>query len=123
MSAETTLQAVLQADAGLTALVDTRIAENTAPGTWSTPFLLYAGKHETQLTLLGEDGERVTFDLIAWSATVAEAEAVSEAAKAALRAYNQAQTDIDVTILAEEPVSHEETGLQGRKLTVDWWPD
>lgn len=123
MSAETQLQEVLTSAVDVVALVGSHIAEGGAPNEWSTPFIVYEGSHDSQPVLLGEDGERVTFKVRCWSDSAAVAEAVSEAVKTALRAYNQAQSDIDVTILAEDPLSNMETGLLGRELTVDWWPD
>lgn len=123
MSAETQLQQVLTSATSVTALVGTRIAEGGAPNDWAIPFIVYEGTHDTQLVLLGEDGERVSFKVRCWSDSASVAETVAEAVKTALRAYNQAQTDIDVTILSEDPISNLETGLLGREVTVDWWPD
>ena len=116
MSAETDLRAALAGNAGLTALVSTRIVADRMEEGVGRPFVVFARvateNHQSlDGTLLAS---KAVFEVQCWADTRASAEAVANA--------------VEVVLLADHrPVINRVSGydsdldLEATLLTVDWW--
>ena len=115
MSAESDLQAVLEAYAGLTALVDDRIAQNAIDQGEPPPYVVYTAQHTPDYglnnTLLANN---VQFRIECWGGTSAADDAVADQVRAALLAQGVVCTS-RVTGISPD------TGLDATILTADWW--
>jgi hypothetical protein len=87
MSAKTDFYAVLDAAAGLAALIVDRIYPDAIPEGVDMPALVYSTREEPELLLDGSPAAtRTIFSASAWGATRTSADAVAAAARDALRA-------------------------------------
>ena len=115
MSAETEFRALLAADAALTALVSTRIAQNGVPQGAVFPLVVFAASHNPSYgldnTLLDDE---VTFSVQCWAATALQADSVADAVDASLAG--------SAGIVTERASAHDEDmGADCTVLTVQWW--
>lgn len=114
MSAETTLRALLAASPTLTGLVGQRIAQNAVPQGEALPLIVFAATHAPSYgmdnTLLADD---VTFTLQCWAEDGVVADAVADAAAAAIVSAGD--------VIERETAYNEELKLDGTVLTVQWW--
>ena len=115
MSAETEFRAVLAGYAGLTALVSTRIAQNSIEQGAALPYVVFSSQqqptHGLNNTLLAT---QVTFATECWADTAAAADAVADQVLAALAAQGVVHT---ARVSGFDP----ELGLDATVLTVEWW--
>lgn len=114
MSAETDFRALLIGNAGVTALVSTRVAQNAAPTSAALPLVAFTAQHnETR----GLDGtlldDEVSFEVQCWANTAVAADAVADAIEAAITG-NRAVT-------ARASGYSDELALDCTVLTVQWW--
>ncbi len=121
MSAETDLRAALVAHAALTALVGQRIAQNSVPEGATLPFVVFSAQHSPVEVLWGPaPADDVSFTLECWAKTALMADAVADAAVAALAASATAQ-GAAATMLSRASGYDAELGLDATVLTVSWW--
>lgn len=114
MSAETELRALLTADASLTALVGNRIAQNAVPQDEDYPLVVFTSAHAPSLSTFGTVlADEVTFSIQCWAVDSIVADAVADAATAALAAR--------ADVLGREAAYEEEMNLHATVLTVQWW--
>jgi hypothetical protein len=119
MSAESDFQFLLQTHAPLTGLVSDRIAM-AAQATPTLPAVVYLSRHDPVYGLGNQLlADPVTFTVQCWAETAAAAASVADAVRSACAA---AQLQRGCVVAAEEPAYDEETGLDGRILSVEWWP-
>ena len=117
MSAATSLQALLLATSGVTALCSTRISADRAEQGTARPFVVYTASEEPQRALDGSvHGTRTTFEIQCWADTRASADALAAAVKAVLDSNHQYTTG---------PAGgyDGELDLEAAVLTCDWWTD
>lgn len=111
MSAETELRALLAGYAPLSALVGTRIAQNAVPAGEALPLVVFAAVHSPTYgidnTLLADE---VTFSVQCWAVDGIAADAVADAAQAAVANW------ADVT--GRETAYSEEMKLDSTVLTI-----
>lgn len=119
MSIETDFRALLAANAGVAALVGTRIALNAVPDNSGYPLIVFGATHNRTLgidnTLLAD---QATLVVMCWGKTSAEAEAVADAVIAAVPT---APAAAGAVVLDRAGTFDEELGLDGVALTVEWW--
>lgn len=119
MSIETTFRALLAAHAPLAALVGTRIAQDVMAQGQPTPFVVFTATHDLQHNLLGEVlADACTLTVQCWGTTSAQAEAVADAAQAAVAT---APGDAGATTTSRTAGYDEETDLHATVLAVEWW--
>lgn len=119
MSVETTFRALLAAHAPLVALVGTRIAHDVMPVGMATPFVVFTASHDYSHNLMGEVmADACTITVQCWGKTSAQAEAVADAAQAAVAT---APADVGATTTNRTGGYDEETDLHASVLTVEWW--
>lgn len=119
MSVETTFRTLLAAHAPLVALVGTRIAHEVMPVGAPTPFVVFTAGHDFSHNLLGEVmADACTLSVQCWAKTSAQAEAVADAAVAAVAT---APGDAGATVITRTGGYDEETDLHATVLTVEWW--
>lgn len=115
MSAETDLQALLEAHTGLSALVSDRIAENAVPQGEARPYVVYSSKRTPEFgldnTVLATNTQ---FRIECWADDAADAHAVADQVEVALAADGTVCTS---RITGQDP----ELGLDAVILTADWW--
>lgn len=115
MSAESDFQALLEAAAGVTALVDTRIAQNVIDQGEGIPYIVYTAQHTPDLGLSNATlANGVQFRIECWGTNAAEADAVADAVRAALLADGVVCTS---RVTGYSP----ETQLDATILVADWW--
>ncbi len=116
MSLDTDLRAALAGNAGVSALVSTRISSDRAEQGATRPFVVFSRvATEYQHGLDGSVlGERVTFDVQCWADTRASAEAVANAVSAVFSANQR-------PILGRASGYDSELDLEATLLTVEWW--
>jgi hypothetical protein len=114
VSAETTFRALLANDVALAALTSRRIAQNAVPQGVVFPLVVFASSHKPTYGLDGTllDDE-VTFQVQCWASTALQAEAVADAAAAALGTSG--------TITERSSAFDEDLGADCVVLTVQWW--
>lgn len=114
MSAETDFRALLVADAGVTALVGTKVAQNAVPSSATVPLVVFTASHDESR---GLDGtlldDKVTFQVQCWAKTGVEADAVADAVQAACIGT--------CSVVERGGTFDEELGLDCAVLTVEWW--
>ena len=90
MSAESQLYALLSADAGVTALISTRIYPDLVPELKTPPYIGYERVGTEPIVAISGAalGQIANMTLACWSATRVEAEAVADAVVAALAGSN-----------------------------------
>lgn len=117
MSAETSLQALLLADAGVIALVGNRVAADRIAEGSTRPFVIYSRTGSDPVTDIGGTVYRtlVTLDVTCWADTRLQADAVADAVTAAVRGV------LTQTVPGRESVHHPDFDLEGCTLTVAWW--
>lgn len=115
MSAETEFRALLVADAALTALVSTRIAQNGVPQGAVFPLVVFTASHNPTYgldnTLLDDE---VTFNVQCWAATALQADAVADAVDAALAGSSGIVTE-------RASAYDQDLGADCTVLTIQWW--
>lgn len=116
MSAESDLRALLVATSAVTALVGQRIAADRIEQGAARPFVVFTRTGSAPLT--GIDGTvyktLVSLDVQCWADTRLNAEAVADAASAAIRSANQG---VSGRSAGYDP----ELDLEAALLTVEWW--
>jgi hypothetical protein len=115
MSVETAFRALLVADAGVTALVAGRIAQNAVPQDAPRPYVVFAAQHQLDFGLDNTvHADAVTITAECWADTAAQADAVADAVQAALLAAGRVCT-------ARATSYDPEVGADATVLTVEWW--
>lgn len=119
MSIETDFRALLAGNAGVSALVGTRIALNAVPDGVAYPLVVFGAQHQR---ILGLDssllGVQATLIAMCWAQTPAQAEAVADAVVAAVAT---APAAAGAVVLDRAGTYDDELGLDGVALTVEWW--
>lgn len=119
MSIETDYRALLAANAGLTALVGSRIAQNAVPAGSDVPLVVFGAVHDRTLgldnTLLADRAQIVTQ---CWAETSVQADAVADAVVAAVAT---APAAAGAVVLDRSSSFDSEMGLHATELTVEWW--
>lgn len=117
MSAETSLQALLLADAGVVALVGNRVAADRIAEGAARPFIVYSRVASEPLGDISGMVYRtlVTLDVMCWGDTRLQADAVADAVTAAVRGV------LTQSVTGRESTHHPELDLEGCTLTVAWW--
>ncbi len=119
MSAETDFRALLVGHAGVTALVGANVAHNAIRSGVPAPYIVFTAAHDPVLNLLNEQlADACTFTVQCWGNTAAQAEAVANAAVAAIATAHTAR---GAAVTARASGYDEETGLDAVVLTVEWW--
>jgi hypothetical protein len=117
MSAETDLQALLAGNAGVTALVSTRIGADRAEQEWSRPFVIYTRGDTDRMR--GLDGTitatKVSFEVQCWGNTRASAEAVADAVATAIEAGDNGD------VVNRATAYDSDLDLEAALLSVEWW--
>jgi Protein of unknown function (DUF3168) len=115
VSAETDLQAILEAYAPLAALVDDRIAQNAAAQDDALPYVVYTSQHTPDFGLSNALlATNVQFRIECWDTDAAGADAVADQVRAALLAEGVVCT---ARVTGNDP----DMGLQATVLVADWW--
>lgn len=121
MSAEADLRTDLLAHAPLAALVDVRVAVDKIEQGAERPFIVFTRQATEPFYTLDNvlHARRITFELQCWGDTRASAEAVADAAVAALAASTREINGIPVDdrSAAYDP----DTDLEAVRLVLDWW--
>ena len=116
MSLDTDLRAALAGNAGITALVGTRIVADRMEEGAARPFIVFSRATTDYQT--GLDGtvlaERATFDVQCWADTRASAEAVANAVRVVFEADQR-------PILSRVSGYDAELDLEATLLSVEWW--
>lgn len=125
MSAEADLRSDLLAHAPLIALVspgsDKRVAADKVEAGVARPFLVFSRRETEPVTnLMGQTlAERCVFELQCWADTRASAEALADAAQAALAASTREPYGIP---MEDRSSAYDgELDLECVVLTVEWW--
>lgn len=116
MSAETDLRALLVADVPTAALVGTAISADRIEQGTARPFIVFTRTATVrEKTLSGAVlGVLVTLTVQCWADTRVNAEAVADAAQAAIEAVFH-------TVSNREGASDPALDLEAAILTVEWW--
>ncbi len=116
MSSESDLQALLEADTALAALVGDRIAQNAIDQGQDLPYVVYTSKHVPDFGLSNALlATNVQFRIECWAASAEAADDVADAVRAALLA--------DGVVCTSRVTGHSpETQLDATILVADWWP-
>lgn len=121
MSAETEFRAALAAHAPLTALVGTRIAQNAVDAGLALPYVVFRAQHEPQPGLDGVlDLDVVTITAECWGATALEADAVADAAVAAIAAWELARPKLTAEVTSRAQGYEGELQLDATVLSISW---
>lgn len=124
MSVESDFRALLAGNAGVTALVGTRIAKDATepPADESAPvypLIVFSARHSPILGMDRSDfGEQVTLTVQCWAETGEQATAVADAVSAAVLTAPAASC---ATVIDQTTAFDEETDLDAVVLTVEWW--
>jgi hypothetical protein len=122
VSVETAFRAALLADAGLTALVGTRVAENAVPQGTALPYVVFSARHEPQHGLDSDvQAEQCSIEVQCWGATAASAHAVADAVTAAVDAFDAASTQAAAAVVSRASGYDADLALDADVLMVDWW--
>lgn len=127
------LRAALIEDAGVSAIVGTRVYPQVAPQGAASPYLVYSqvsGAREWDLDCVAGLGNPV-FQVTAWADTYAAAQALADAVRAAVSAASAAgdlggETIQGATIeneidQFEEPAGGRGRGIYGKLIEVEIW--
>lgn len=119
MSIESDFRALLAGNAGLTALVSTRIAQDAIPENSTGSLVVFSAVHERTLGLDNSLlADRCTLSVQCWAATGALAASVADAVTAAVAT---APAAAGACVLDRQTTFEPELGLDGVLLTVEWW--
>lgn len=114
MSAETDFRALLLANVGVSALVGTKVAQNSIPPDKAPPFVVFTSSHAPELgldnTVLADE---VTFEVQCWATASVSADAVADAVKAALTGT--------CVVVGRASGYDGEVNLDCTVLTIQWW--
>lgn len=115
MSAESDFQALLEAAAGVTALVGTRIAQNAIDQGEAVPYIVYTSQQTPDFGLANNVlATNVQFRIECWAQSAAEADAIADEVRDALLA--------DGVVCTSRVTGHSpETQLDATILVADWW--
>jgi hypothetical protein len=114
MSIETTFRALLAADAGLTSLVGSRIAQNAVAQGEALPLVVFTTAHEPSLSMNGSLlATDTTFTVQCWAEDSVAADAVADAVEAAI--------GVTADVLSRESGFDAELDLHSTVLIVQWW--
>lgn len=117
MSASTDLRALLAGNAGVAALVGTRISSDRMEQGGALPAIVFSGQADPVLTLAGTATDTPwTFEVQCWATTRASAEAVADAVQTACNAAHQ-------TVTGRAGGYDGDLDLEVAILTVSWWDD
>lgn len=121
MSVETDFRVALAAHAPLTALVGTRIAQDSVPEGVVYPVVVFGANHTR---ILGMDntllGDQCAISVQCWADTAAAASSVADAVIAALAVSAEAIAACAV-VTERATTADPEIGLDGVLLSVEWW--
>lgn len=119
MSIESDFRALLAGDAGVSALVGNRIAQNAVPAGSQMPLIVFGAAHERSLgidnTLLADRAQIIAQ---CWAETSAQADAVADAVIAAVAL---APADAGAVVLDRSSSFDAEQDLHATELSVEWW--
>jgi hypothetical protein len=119
MSVADEVRALLVAHQPLLGLVGQRVIQNVAGLKTEPPYLVYSLQEDP---VLGIDAvahvRRCSVTVECWALTSVAADAVADAAKAALDA---APPSCCVSVQSRSSGHNEETNFHGSVLTVEWW--
>lgn len=119
MSAETDFRALLAGHAGTAALVGDKIAHNAIRSGVPAPYIVFTAAHDRIHNLLGELlADSCVITTQCWGNTAAQAEAVADAAVAAIAT---APSIRGATVTSRASGYDDETALDAVVLTVEWW--
>ena len=119
MSIETDVCALLTGHAGVSALVAGRVALNAVNEGTPLPYIIVSANHAFTFTLdKSIDADQATVTVECWGKSAAQAEAVGDAAAAAVLL---APPLAGATLLARIGGVDPENGLDASVLTVEWW--
>lgn len=114
MSAESDFRALLAANAGVTALVSTRIAQNAVPEGSAVPLIVFTASHNPSYglddTLLDDE---VTIEVQCWGDTALVADNVADAVDTALGTR--------AIVTGRASGYDAELGMDSTVLTIQWW--
>lgn len=114
MSVEADFRALLAGDAGVTALVGTRIAQNAVAQGAPVPYVVFTATHTPELGLDNTVlADQVTITVQCWAKKAADADTLADAVQAALSG--------DVVVIGRVTGYDEELDLDATVLTVEWW--
>ena len=116
MSLDTDLRALLIGNAGVTALVSTRIVQDRMEQGAIRPFVVFSRVSTDYQTALDGSvlGERGTFDVQCWADTRASAEAVANAINSVLVANQR-------PVLSRTSGYDSDLDMEATLLSVEWW--
>ena len=116
MSLDTDLRALLVGNAGVTALVSTRIVQDRMEQGAGRPFIVFSRASTEFMNGLDGSvmGERVMFDVQCWADTRSSAEAVAGAVAAVLLADHR-------PVLSRTSGYDPDLDLEATLLSVEWW--
>lgn len=120
MSAEADLRTALVAHAPLVALVGPRVVQNGIEVGADLPYIVFTAQHAPSLNLFGTAlCNEVTFTVECWDRTAVGADAVADAAIAALVAFAPA---VNAAALTSRGSGFDgDLGLDATVLSVSWW--
>lgn len=115
MSAEDDFRTLLAGNAGVTALVSQRIAQNAIRQGDAPPYVVFTSQHQPDLALDNTVlADQVTFTVQCWAKTALLADQVADAVTTCLASAG-------VVVTGRATGYDEELGLDATVLTVDWW--
>lgn len=119
MSAETDFRALLAGYAPLTAIVSTRIAQDTVPEGSTGAVVVFATRHDPITDLQGLTvADLVTITVQCWAETGVLASSVADAVTAAVATAPAARSAL---VLDRSTTFEPDLQLDGVLLTVQWW--
>ncbi len=119
MSAETDFRALLAGHTALTAIVGTRIAQDTVPEGSTGAVVVFATRHDPVIDVQGLTvADSVTVTVQCWAETGVIAASVADAVTAAIATAPPARAAV---VLDRSTTFEPELSLDGVLLTVQWW--
>jgi hypothetical protein len=119
MSIESDFRALLAANAGVAALVSTRIAQNAVPAGSLMPLIVFGAVHDRTLSLDNTlQADRCQLVTQCWAETAVQADAVADAVVAAVATAPAAACAV---VLERSASFDAEQDLHATELTVEWW--
>lgn len=114
MTVESDFRAMLANDAGVSALVGTRVALNAVPPGSDYPCIVFTSQHQRELTLTNEiAADTVTLDVQCWAENSADAQAVGDAVEDVIAAQD------GMVVTARQTAFDAETGVHAEAITVE----
>lgn len=116
MSLDTDLRALLVGNAGVTALVSTRIVQDRMEQGAGRPFIVFSRASTEFMNGLDGSvmGERVMFDVQCWADTRTSADAVANAVNVVLSANQR-------PVLSRTSGYDSDLDMEATLLSVEWW--